>query len=1435
MSGLLERLRQAGQLDSVGQFTIDAEKARLKMGKFGLAEPRRYILELVSAAVALGAPSLEIQSNVGLEMRFGGSPLPREGLKSLDDYLLGAGDSPAERALAYLAIGVNAVRQLDPIKIIVETPAGLRMVLDGKRELFQPGEFHEHRIQVHFRRWKGEELELVRAECRFGSCPVLLDGQDVVQPVPDLWMEIRERRGGRLFRVGLDPVLETSALTLVSHGVVVGRKQPALELPLEAVVWDDDLHRNASHSDVVEDSGYTSLQEEIVGLGRRSAARLAGAYPDQVPPHRRARIRELLLALGASCPRDSELFAALADRPLLPTMSDEMVSLSQLAEQARELGEVAVSTRKMPGTSAGLRIVLVREAGVSALLGAVFGSRVVNVEERLAKELEAQGNRERWEARPRPSSLPPGTWLARRRIEDTGCQGEVGLDPRDHDSGSILHVLYQGKLLVTQQLEGMLSYVAVLDFQELEILPDWSGPAASQGFRSALLQLDQVARELYDRLDAPPAESGQPGFREHVLLRLQELTRQGAPLPPALRSARVFSEIRGLVSLETLEGFRPGKFSIGWVAPGTPALPGDLPPEVLPEDPVVRAGPVEQDILRRHFGRNRLRSFSKAYSALQELAGRFGQPEEPRLGPGLRAVVPFLDKNIRGELGLDLLQAAGKGQVRVLRRGIRLCTRQLDTPGPAYQAVIDCPGLTPDKAWTGFRDDEAWEEVRSALARTERASWLQLVQSVPAEPRGPERSAILQLVSIEPQMHPRLAKLRLFPLLEGAASAQELKEEMRRQGRVLVVQERAPVDPEYLVLLGVGPPELTALRALAPEVELADAGAFLAAKKAREEFQKRKVHRQIRLPGKPLDRQMLGAPFGGEVALGWSEAGHADYYLEGRRVWRRPQLLPASFAAAVESADFVPDALFTRVEAGPALEAADREVFRVVNSMARRLASQDSFAPGQAELVLKTLGWEHLEKETREALQSARCLFRLPRDRISLREVREATQAARHVPYVPLGVEGRPLTAPVVLSLPPHLIETVQRLLGKKLVDYTPRLEVEEAQRARLERGPSDLSHCLTRCQVDAPRAGLAGEIGVPAQDVHLGLVFLRDGVPVAHLRGGELAVSGRLQGEFQVNRRAEVQLSKEQARVVQEFTLQVYEQLADQYNRLGLQKPARTRLLEFLQVHRSQLGGSGTAAAVAAKIVTMPLIATLTGPNTSVQSLVEETQTQGVLLYAERRFLLAAPDRLLPLLPRGSVEHALCGELLGHKNLQAWKPELVPRVNLKAVTGRLGTAWDWGWSRLRQAGASAGQSLGRVGSRVVELFPAVPEPQAQPETREDPVEENLLRAVRREFNRFVRGRLANQSGSYFKELTWTWWALGPPVLWRRQQLILNGLHPSIRYARENFETDSACVVLLVVHILCQVNHQLESVTDEDEFRFLERLAETMRGAYPEG
>ena len=129
MSELLGELRAGGELDSRGRFTLDRAQARIKMQKFQLVDARRYVLELVQAALLRGASEVVFDIDADdMRMRFDGEGFRAEELGELWASIFADGDEPLLRGQRQLALGLNAALGLGPRRITVRS-GGHQLVL----------------------------------------------------------------------------------------------------------------------------------------------------------------------------------------------------------------------------------------------------------------------------------------------------------------------------------------------------------------------------------------------------------------------------------------------------------------------------------------------------------------------------------------------------------------------------------------------------------------------------------------------------------------------------------------------------------------------------------------------------------------------------------------------------------------------------------------------------------------------------------------------------------------------------------------------------------------------------------------------------------------------------------------------------------------------------------------------------------------------------------------------------------------------------------------------------------------------------------------------------------------------------------------------------------------------------------------------------------
>lgn len=174
-------LRGEGRLDSSGSFTLDASKARVKLGRFHLP-PGLWAASLVQAGVAAGAQKIELQCKDmllgrGTRVTYRGLP-PRAFvldaiMKGLEEPLSLAAGSPE----AYLTEGILASGS---------APAWLRVGKSGREVLRQQADAVECWRSGDSGPEKGE-LELdaelptstLRKRCQYSHVPVYVGGDRI--------------------------------------------------------------------------------------------------------------------------------------------------------------------------------------------------------------------------------------------------------------------------------------------------------------------------------------------------------------------------------------------------------------------------------------------------------------------------------------------------------------------------------------------------------------------------------------------------------------------------------------------------------------------------------------------------------------------------------------------------------------------------------------------------------------------------------------------------------------------------------------------------------------------------------------------------------------------------------------------------------------------------------------------------------------------------------------------------------------------------------------------------------------------------------------------------------------------------------------------------------------------------------------------------------
>lgn len=1108
---LLERLKSVGEYDSTGQFTVDEEEARRKLARFQLTDSRRFVLELVMAAVSLGARRLAVTTNPDLVLSWEGPGFAPEALEDLERFLL---EAPCPER--HLAVALNALQGLKPERL----------------------EVAPDRIEVGGLRPGLELAELVGRECGLGPAEVSLNGTVLSERPRWLGSSLKGSGPGLAVEVGLHPTLASSELILVHHGVAVARPTPELELPLRAVVHGDDFTLNASHSDVVQDEALARAVALVEETGRGLLRQVIADFRPDGPP-------QLATFLRAHPQKRGTAWWRL---PLFPLIDGRLASAEQLEVQCTTLGVVPVCQSAPAGTPHEFLLVRANPE-VEAVLKQIFGQRVGPGETHVLSRLQADANRKAWERRMRTPELKLGRWLARTPVEGPHFTGELGLEAQDGPREAVLTVIYQGRLLSTESLEVPLPYVAALDFRELDVRADWGGPAYGALYSQALDKLNQEAERLYLQLSEKDVDGALPGVREGLLVLL---SGKGNRLKH-FRQARLFPlATGGALSLAALEDAAARGESIFLLPRGTP-LPS-LPAEALPRGVILSGHPQGEVILQRTLGK-RVKPFGpRQLKDLVDLSERLKQRKPARVAR--RADVPVVGlEGMAGEL--VLLPELGSGSLQVLRQGVALGgPRLMSSAVCAFEAVADSPRLTPQPDYRGPVPDAAWEEVQAAVKAAEGRALDALADTPPADPAW--NPVLLKLLAQRPNSH--LEGRALFAARPEPVSLNHVRAEQATHGRVLVAEAQELREVE----LGLGDSFVlqegsrALLERLVPGLVWEPCGTRLRHQQAERQFLARPAVPAVVVGRSVPHREGVAPPLLGEVALVPQGTGKVRLYHLNRSL-DDVQWLPAPLQGAVQNPNFRALPTFLGVEQ----DAAWREAREAILAAASRLIGKA--AQQEADLTVLTwvalLSWERLAPVDRDRVRALKFLPRAGGGKLSLAELGAEAFYLCAVTWAP---PERP-----VLLLTVQEVAAVGTLV--KLSSYAAQHQQDAlllARHKRMRKLPATLRPSVVVADFD--EVSLRGKLGIP-QRLAREVVLVQGGGPVGWYEP-PMPLVGVLEGHWDLHRLTErSELGKEQRRRLGLAARALYEELARQYD----PKKHREVMLEYLRTEWRTAQGS--------------------------------------------------------------------------------------------------------------------------------------------------------------------------------------------------------------------------------------------------------------------
>ena len=315
MSELFQEILQDAVFEERGNFTLAADKAREKMRRFQLQNPRCYLLAMVTALVASGASAVDIATEEGdveeggadglsfqgryrLQVDFEGPGYTAGELESLYDAPFLSGEGAGKDRLRDLALGVLACQGL-PARSIEIRSGGALWIWDGQTTSVQRDRVPQgNRITV-VGSGTPEELRLLGPACLSVPIPLRLNGSPLSTPhdrwspqVPWPAWHFQNPEGEGV--VGLpDGCPAASRISLLRHGVQFAeRRLPDLRPPVSLAVEAARLRRTVSQTDVVEDETWQALLASLPGV----LLDLAGAVASrETPTYHREAVRSFLL------------------------------------------------------------------------------------------------------------------------------------------------------------------------------------------------------------------------------------------------------------------------------------------------------------------------------------------------------------------------------------------------------------------------------------------------------------------------------------------------------------------------------------------------------------------------------------------------------------------------------------------------------------------------------------------------------------------------------------------------------------------------------------------------------------------------------------------------------------------------------------------------------------------------------------------------------------------------------------------------------------------------------------------------------------------------------------------------------------------------------------------------------------------------------------
>lgn len=1382
---LADRFREGTEFDSVGRFTLDESRAKSKMARFQLTKKEEFLALLSQAAVAAGATEIEVVS--GSEIRFvaRGVNLDQEKCKRLESFIF----DTSRQNISYflLAVAVNALHPSCEEEPVVEVSDQVLIFRACLREPIT-----------------GIESFLSRRLAYLGL-PLTVDGKKTpTQSLEDMQFQLVQA--------------DSSSLTLVRFGVVVGLKIVSAQITFTAVVQDERLKMDASFSNVVEDHIYHELLGDLKERADKELAKAVGEHKPGLSNGNRY-LKMLRSRLSG------EAGVALWECPLFPLADREgWKSLEELRDLTSGYDTLLYS-QELLKLVMDQPVVWVKDPEVERTLKDFFSpSQLKPAAEPYRRKLQAAQNREKWERNPRPTKLPPNVYLAKKSVEGKGWQAEIGyLGPPGGESH--VDILYQKKLLCTEALKDVPpGATAVINFDEVEVNELWAN-AVGRDYRRAQRELKAELEKLF-RHTAVKREQIYPELRNFLM---NWLTTIRLTLPRIAEEAPLFRTLEGeWMSVRQLSELDAVALGDGWPFPRNLLGSGVIPKVIIDYS--------DQNYMALTKHLNGVTDIREMQERIRKIAAQLNNPVAPRIeevesvsfslmnDPRLK----FEDEGMQGDIALKFERPAGFINVYLIFKGAFITTKKVKvTRLTRGWAAVRCDTLTPTADWTDFEQDK---ELKKLLSKV-RSEAVELEKSLlKREDTPPER--FLKLIEAYNISLEDYADRRIFESTRAgvAYSLTELRKEVEEHGELLLGPGGLFLPGRVILAKHTSWNSLrdSVLRDYLPKFTFRDGVAVVEAVKKEQEFQNRTVHREVKVDCGASYRYPLSSCKGEVVVFPRDyQSGYVDCYYGGRYICRKSDYIPSGCAAALDSEELdlhkdyrgcgIPAKIHKEI-----LQFCEEGLLQGARTGDRKMAS---YAVGA---VLK-------ENPSREFLAGFDALEIFSIQGGGYTSVKRLKSEDGRLGYVQPSFSERLLTKSLTLRLDPSEVDVLKTRLGKRITKVEPQVLKYNEDLAYLK--SIDLTF-VESCsfQRTFKKEELEVRLGLgPLSSRAVGVDT--DGNTLGHLdyRGlpAQVVVKGATKGKPDSALQPTAKLSKNEAQILKECVESAYLEWAEAIVHRRLTEEEHELALAVLNRTKHEIGSdqSHPQARLSVLLWSLPLFRREDKTWVSGEALAQELDSKGEPLPLSDGSWRVPGEALVDT---GNI--AILKNVLGEESLQIYQAP--PLVDKEKIRDRIQTLVSWGIAPFR----AVNEKL-KDWAEEKEETPPPDEQKKKKKKRKrkkpkkpkaDP-EEIFLSAMKAEVTQLLGRHHYHRSNGFFKTVEMGQWILGPPIYYceSTNRFRFNRSHAQVKWlihadSKTSKRALRVCRVLLVIHWVGLVNEASEELLDVEEHEFLVGLSEQL-------